>query len=212
MADDDTQDDQNEDVDQDGTPDDDQDAQRLLADAVDSDDDTGQQPADTSKDQDRGDSGQLGDAGKKALDAMKRERNQARKELQAAQQRLKEYDDANKSETQRLQEAAEDYKTRLAEAESTLRRRQVAEDRAPEHATMTQIKAVAKRLQGESDEDLETDADELFGLLAPKPAEPPARVPSRPAERMPRGGGDPDEPPEETDPKKLAAMIPRGGR
>lgn len=120
---------------------------------------------------------------------------------------LKKYEDANKSESERLQEALAQHQSRAEKAESALRRREIAEQRAPEHATAAQIKAVAKRLAGESDEDLESDADELFALLAPAP-EPKAKTPSRPKERL-RGGGDPDDEPEETDPRKLAALIPR---
>ena len=120
---------------------------------------------------------------------------------------LKKYEDANKSESERLQEALTTHQTRAEKAESALKRREIAESRAPEHATVAQIKAVAKRLAGESDDDLEADADELFALLAPAPAAAP-KTPSRPKERL-RGGGDPDDEPEETDPRKLAALIPR---
>ncbi len=120
---------------------------------------------------------------------------------------LRKYEDANKSESERLQEALTTHQSRAEKAEAALRRREIAENRAPEHATVALIKAVAKRLSGESDDDLEFDADELFALLAPAP-EPKAKTPSRPKERL-RGGGDPDEEPEETDPRKLAALIPR---
>ncbi|MCA1191622.1 hypothetical protein [Saccharopolyspora sp. 6V] len=123
-----------------------------------------------------------------------------------AARKLKELEDAQKSEQERQSDALEQYKTRADKAEAQLRKRTIAEDRAPEHASLAQIKAVAKRLSGDSDEDLEADADELFELLAPEPSAP--KVPSRPKESL-RGGGDPDEPPEETDPRKLADMIRR---
>lgn len=134
----------------------------------------------------------------------------SRKNEKAAADRaaaLKKYEDANKSESERLQEALSQHQSRAEKAEAALRRREIAEQRAPEHATVAQIKAVAKRLSGDSEDDLEADADELFALLAPAP-EPKAKTPSRPKERL-RGGGDPDEEPEETDPRKLAALIPR---
>ena len=119
---------------------------------------------------------------------------------------LKKYEDANKSESERLQEAVATHQTRAERAEAALKRREIAESRAPEHATVAQIKAVSKRLAGESEDDLEADADELFALLAPAPSA--LKTPSRPRERL-RGGGEPDEATEETDPRKLAAQIPR---
>jgi hypothetical protein len=120
--------------------------------------------------------------------------------------KLRKHEDANKSEAERLSEAAQESRTRAEKAEAALRRREIAEDRAPEHATLAQIKAVAKRLSGDDDDALEADADELFAFLAPEPAKP--RTPQRPKERM-RGGGDPEEEPEETDPRKLADLIRR---
>jgi hypothetical protein len=162
----------------------------------------------------QGDAKQLGDAGKRALDAMKKERNSARKELNDVRAKLKDYEDKDKSESQRLQEAAEDAKSRAQKAETLYQRFQVAMDRAPDHASLTQIRAVAKRLSGESEEDLESDADELYELVAPAPAAEPDEadtkrsLPSKPRENL-RGGGDPEDEPEETDPDKLADLIGR---
>lgn len=121
--------------------------------------------------------------------------------------KLKQFEDQGKSESERLQEDRDTHKSRAEKAEAALRRREIAENRAPEHATTAQIKAVAKRLAGDSDDDLEQDADELFALLAPAPVVP--KTPSRPKERL-KGGSEPDEPVEETDPRRLAAAVPRG--
>lgn len=153
---------------------------------------------------------QLGDSGKKAIDAMKRERDHAKRELSGLQKKLKEFTDKDKSEVQRLQESSEEAKTRAATAEQTYRKMQVALDYAPEGASLAHIKMVAKRLSGDSDEELQADANEMFGLFAPKAADQPAKkqIPSKPKENL-RGGGDPDEEPEETDPSKLAELIGR---
>ena len=121
-----------------------------------------------------------------------------------AAKKLKELEDAQKSESQRMADALDEHKSRADKAETALKKRQIAEDCAPEHATLAQIKAVAKRVSGDSDEELEADAAELYALLAPEPEKP--KVPSRPRENL-RGGGTPDEPPEETDPRKLADAI-----
>jgi len=135
--------------------------------------------------------------------SLSRQNEKAAKERAAA---LKKYEDANKSEAQRLEEERDSHRTRAEKAEAALKRREVAEERAPEHATPAQIRAVAKRLAGDTDEELEKDADELFALLAPAPTG--SKTASRPKERL-RGGSEPDEDVEETDPRKLAALIPR---
>jgi type I site-specific restriction-modification system R (restriction) subunit len=125
--------------------------------------------------------------------------------------KLKQYEDANKTEAERLQEAATSNLSRAEKAEAALRRREIAESRAPDHATAKHIAQVAKRLAGESDDDLEKDADELFELLAPTPKDEPlasSKTPSRPQERL-RGGAEPDDEPGPTDPRALANLIPR---
>jgi hypothetical protein len=119
---------------------------------------------------------------------------------------LKKYEDANKSESERLQEERDSHKNRAEKAEAALRRREIAEQAAPDHATAKQIAQVAKRMSGDDDDALESDAKELFEWMAPAPATP--KTPSRPKERL-RGGAEPDEEPEETDPRKLAALLPR---
>lgn len=181
----------------------DEDAAKLLSDEDDADEN------DSNEDDDSGSSrSKRPDKDREKLqEELLKWRSLARKHEKAAKEtsgRLKKYEDQNKSEAERLSEAAQESRTRAEKAEAALRRREIAEDRAPEHATLAQIKAVAKRLSGDDDDALEADADELFALLAPEP--PKARTTQRPKERM-RGGGDPDEEPEETDPRKLADLI-----
>lgn len=65
---------------------------------------------------------------------------------------------------------------------------------------------LAKRLTGSTREEMEADAEELLEDM-PK-AEPKVALSQKPKENL-RGGGRPDEEPEETDPRKLAARIPR---
>lgn len=64
----------------------------------------------------------------------------------------------------------------------------------------------AGRLKGTTREELEADADDIAEDF-PKP-EPKVALSQKPKENL-RGGGKPDEEPEETDPRKLAAKIPR---
>lgn len=201
---------------------DDDEAQQLLADAVDADDtdddsdddkpDTRQRS--TDRDRDRGDETALREPGKRALDTMKRERNTARKELASIKAELKKFQDKDKTEAQRLEEAREEATTRAAKAEERHKALSVAMEHAPAHATLAQVRAVAKRVRGDSDDELEADAQELFELLAPAPPakddkpERDRKVAGRPRERL-RGGGDPDDEPEESDPRKLADLIRR---
>jgi len=123
----------------------------------------------------------------------------------AAEKRLAELEDANKSELQRAAESARSWQERAEAAELRAMRAEVA-------ARKGLTAAQAKRLQGSTEEELEADADELLSAFQ---AEPPtngtAGLP--PADRRPeprlRPGAVPDAGPTETDPAKLAAAISR---
>lgn len=121
-----------------------------------------------------------------------------RKRLKAAEDRLRDIDDANKSEDQKREERHAALEQRAQEAELRALRLEVAAEKGL-------TTAQARRLVGATREELEADADDLLATFAPKTAPAPA-VPGRPREKL-RGGGNPDEPVEETDPRKLAALI-----
>lgn len=188
-----------------------EDAEKLLAGAVDKgkDDDPDPEGAD-----------QLGDPGRKALDAIKEqrraareERDKAKAELEQVRAELRKHSDKDKTEMQRLIEERDSLKSELGKTTSAMRRREFAEEFAPEHATTAQVRAVAKRLTGDSDADLEADAKELYALIAPAPPKP---TPGKPkerlrdgGERLRGGGGSDDDDADEMDPRKLAALIKR---
>jgi hypothetical protein len=145
----------------------------------------------------------LGDAGKKALDAERKARRDAEKALADLQSQLKQLQDKDKSEADKLRDdVARLTKERDDHATKALRL---------EVATAKGLTAaMAKRLAGSTREELESDADELLADFAPAgggDGDKPTPG-SRPKERL-RGGGDPTEEPEETDPRKLAAQISR---
>lgn len=121
--------------------------------------------------------------------------------------KLAKYEDEGKSELQRLQEERDRLKESSTKAAAEARALRVAIEAAPEHASLAQVRAVAKRVRGEDDDELEADAKELFELLAPEP-KAGTKTPQRPKERL-KGGASPDDEPEESDPRKLAALIPR---
>lgn len=178
----------------------DADAEQLLADDVDESSDAAEKPREAEKDS------------RNWQSEAERWKSLSRKHENAAKQnaaKLKKYEDEGKSESQRLQEDRDSHKSRAEKAEAALRRREIAEGLAPEHATVAQIRAVAKRLHGDDDDALEADAKELFELIAPEPPEPAKpKTTTRPKERL-RGGGAPDEddPDDTDDPRKLADLI-----
>lgn len=180
------------------------DAKRLL-------DKPDDKPAENNDDPEGAD--QLGDAGRKALDSIKEQRRAAREErdkvkaeLAKVQEELRKHSDKDKSDVDRLTEERDRLKAELGTVSSSVKRRDAAEEYAPDHVTAAQIRAVAKRLTGNTDDELKADAEELYALIAPAP--PTTPVAGRPRERL-RGGGDPSTTPDETDPRKLAALIRR---
>ena len=98
----------------------DQQAEEFLADAV------GDEQESDQSDQD--DAQYLQDRGKRALDSMKRERNAARKELSDLRARLQEYEDRDKSETQKLTEERDRLAVQVTEYQVREVRTQAALD------------------------------------------------------------------------------------
>lgn len=135
------------------------------------------------------------------IKAMEAALKKANKEAETHRLKLKELEDAGKSELERTTSERDEHKTARTAAEQRALQLEVALDKG---LTATQ----AKRLIGSTREELEADADELLASFKPSEAETgPAR---RPTERL-RGGGAAQSEPDETDPRKLAAQIPRPG-
>ena len=107
--------------------------------------------------------GALGDAGKRALDAERAARKAAEKAVADAQAKIKEFEDRDKTETQKLQEERDALKaenSRLA-VDNLRRDVAIAKGITPE---------AASRLVGTTRDELEADADVLLGVLkAQKP-------------------------------------------
>lgn len=129
-----------------------------------------------------------------------------RREKQELSGRLQAIDDASKSDLQKLEERATTAEQRAQAAESSGLQLEVALDKAPEGMPIAQVRKLAKRLTGSTKEELEADAADLFADYAPTGQEPGTG--GRPRERL-RPGAAPGSEPEETDPAKLAAMVPR---
>lgn len=157
---------------------------------------------------------QLGPAGKKALERMKAdrraarsERNQLKAELDKVNAKLKAYDDKDLSESQRLQKERDELREELGKEKSARQRREAAEEYAPDDAETKLIRAAAKWINGETDEELKASAEEFYSLFADRT--PKKDVPGKPKVKMRGGGSSSDDDDEETDPRKLAEMIGR---
>ena len=119
------------------------------------------------------------------------------KELEPLAAKYRELEEANKSETQKLTERLTAAEKRAQDAELNALRLEVAISKGLPPV-------LAKRLIGATKEELEADADELIASFGGGERKPPSR---RPVERL-RGGGDPDEEPEEPI-DQILARIPR---
>lgn len=104
--------------------------------------------------------GELGDAGKKALEAERREKRAAEKRASELEAKLKEFEDREKTESTRAIERAEAAEKAAAAAEARALRLEIASEKGL-------TAAQAKRLVGESREELEADADELLETFKP---------------------------------------------
>ena len=122
-------------------------------------------------------------------------------ELKPLADKAKELEDAQKTEQERLTEKLSETEKRAVDAELKAARLEVATEKGLP-------KSSVKFLTGTTPEELEESADELLSLLSASDEDRGPAVPSKPRERL-RGGGNPTEEPEETDPRKLADGLPR---
>ncbi len=120
--------------------------------------------ADTTTGTEQPATGELGDAGKKALEAERRDKRAAEKRAAELEARLKEFEDRDKTESTRAIERAEAAEKAAAAAESRALRLEVASEKGL-------TPAQAKRLVGETREELEADATELLETFKPAEAE-----------------------------------------
>lgn len=118
-------------------------------------------------------------------------------ELRKAAKRLKEIEDANKSELDKARDGQTAAERRATEAETKLLRMEVAIEKG-----LSPVQA--KRLVGATREELEADADDLLESFKAEGGE--GRT--KPASGL-RSRAVPGSEPEDNDPTKLAAMVPR---
>jgi membrane protein involved in colicin uptake len=169
---------------------------------------------------DGGDDGDAGDQTsgsgndpKAELVAMRAALAKANREAAESRKKLKEIEDRDKSDSEKLSERLAAAERRAEEAEAKAMRVEVA-------AAKGLTPAQAKRLTGTTREELEADADDLLASFNPKGSDTTdggqdrneggrPDVTGRPSEAL-RGGGDPSTTPD-PDIRKIVAEIPRGG-
>lgn len=170
-----------------------------------------------------GDGGEGGEAGAgTAVDhaaeaakwkALARKHEAEAKKNRTAADRVAALEEADKTEVQKAKDS-------VAAAEARAKVAELRADRLDVAAAKGLSPSLAARLVGETREELEADADELLKVL--KPAEGASGASNgtatasgaadgraRPREAL-RSGSAPGVEPEENDPTKLAALIPRG--
>ncbi len=124
-------------------------------------------------------------------DRLKRERQKFGdyETLKSKALKLDELEQSTKSEQEKLTDKLTGAEQRALQAEALALRLDVALEKAPEGMPIAQIRKLAKRLTGDSREDLEKDADELFADFAP--TDDTATLPRRPRERLRTSSGAP---------------------
>lgn len=171
-------------------------------------------PAGSDTDDDEGDAGEVDyKAEAEKWKALARKHETSAKKNAGAADRLAELEDADKSEIQRERDKA-------AAADARAKAAELRADRLEVAAAKGLSPSLAARLVGETREELEADADELLKVVKPSDgggaAEGDRRgaggtsdLRGRPREAL-RSGSAPAAEPEDNDPSKLAALIPRG--
>lgn len=134
----------------------------------------------TSTNEDTGDERDLGDAGKRALDAERRSRKEAErkaaemdKKLAEALKRIEGYEDANRSEVEKMEHQLKKTREQLEDANKQRddsNRRLLVYKIATEYGLPADM---ADRLQGDTEDELREDAEKLQNLLAPAGARVP---------------------------------------
>lgn len=101
------------------------------------------------------------DAVRNAIQAEREAAKEARERAEALAAKVKEYEDRDKSEQEKLEERAGEAESRAQKAEKALLRFRVA-------ATKGLPAELADRLQGDSEDELNEDADRLLELVKRK--------------------------------------------
>ena len=140
--------------------------------------------------------------------ALARKHEGQAKDNVGAARKLAELEDADKTEIEKANARATAAEQKAATAEHRALRAEIAAEKGLSLA-------VAKRLVGDTREELETDADELLEAFGPKPGAKNGEDAKKPdARRTPReqlrpGASNPEDESDEIDPKKAGEIADR---
>lgn len=135
----------------------------------------------------------------KAMEAALRKAN---REAAEARKKLKELEDKDKPEVERLSRRVSELESELSATTGRLMRAEVAIDKG---LTKTQ----ARRLVGDTEEELTADADDLLASFKPSDDGSSTPAPSKPTEAL-KGGVDPTDDTPQVNIREVVDAIPRG--
>lgn len=137
----------------------------------------------------------------KKIQAVEGDKDKLRSRLEEVEGKLKEREDAEKSEQQKLEEGKSSADERAKTAEAEAARLRVALKKGLDETQ-------AKRLVGDDEAALEKDADELLASFKKEDDDEDNKPPSRPKERL-RSGAASGKEPEDDSPAALAEQVSR---
>jgi hypothetical protein len=143
---------------------------------------------------------QLGEGGKKALDAERKRARELEKQLKELQKFKQEIESANLTEMEKLQNQLKEASEFRSKAERELALKNVAIEKGLP-------KELVARLRGDTEEELLADADELLTLFAPSQEDYQRVAVEARAPRELTGGSRPDQGPPTEDARAVAAKI-----
>ena len=139
---------------------------------------------------DRSDSGQLGEGGKRALDAERANAREQKARADEAERKLAELERERMTDAEKVVAERDDWRRKYEEQSATLAARELAVLRSEVAAERGLTLAQARRLIGSTREELEADADAFRAELPTPPPSPyPPNTPRPDPSQGPSGGG-----------------------
>lgn len=141
--------------------------------------------------------------------ALSRKHEDRAKENADAAAKLRDLEERDKTEVQKLTTKEAEARQAAADADARAKKAELEVVRLRVAATKGLTPEQAARLTGDDEAAMAKDADDLIAAFKPSKPSTPTPGSKKPTPTLQPGTPDPEDEPEETDPAKLAAMIPR---